>query len=99
MSPATCGTTETRCLDLIMSTLVGPQLGRERLCFIYDYPASQAALAQMRGEVASRFEAYLDGVELANGFHELGDAAEQRARFEHDLARTRAARSAADAHR
>jgi len=73
------------CLDLIMSTLVGPQLGRERLCFIYDYPASQAALARIRGEVASRFEAYLDGVELANGFHELGDATEQRARFLADL--------------
>lgn len=72
------------CLDLLMSTLVGPQLGRGRLCFIYDYPASQAALARTRGEVASRFEAYLDGVELANGFHELGDAAEQRARFERD---------------
>ncbi|MGH8175730.1 MAG: EF-P lysine aminoacylase EpmA [Steroidobacter sp.] len=72
------------CLDLIMSTLVGPQLGHDRLCFIYDYPASQAALAKVHGEVASRFEAYLDGVELANGFHELADAAEQRARFEHD---------------
>lgn len=74
------------CLDLIMSTLVGPALGRERLSFIYDYPASQAALARVRGPVASRFEAYLDGIELANGFHELGAAAEQRARFEADLA-------------
>lgn len=73
-------------LDLIMSTLVGPKLGHERLAFIYDYPASQAALAQIRGRVASRFEAYLDGIELANGFHELADAREQRARFEHDLA-------------
>jgi lysyl-tRNA synthetase class 2 len=74
------------CLDLIMSTLVGPNLGRERLSFVYDYPASQAALARIRGQVASRFEAYLDGIELANGFHELGNAAEQRARFEADLA-------------
>jgi lysyl-tRNA synthetase class 2 len=73
------------CLDLIVSTLVGPQLGLDRLTFIYDYPASQASLAQIRGRVASRFEAYLDGLELANGFHELGDANEQRARFEHDL--------------
>ena len=72
------------CLDLIMSTLVGPALGRERLTFIYDYPASQAALAKVRGMVASRFEAYLDGIELANGFHELADAAEQRCRFAHD---------------
>jgi elongation factor P--(R)-beta-lysine ligase len=74
------------CLDLIMSTIVGPALGHDRLCFIYDYPASQAALAKVRGSVASRFEAYLDGIELANGFHELGDPEEQRTRFDRDLA-------------
>jgi elongation factor P--(R)-beta-lysine ligase len=77
------------CLDLIMSTLVGPQLGQDRLTFIYDYPASQAALARIRGPVASRFEAYLNGIELANGFHELANPAEQRARFEADLAQRR----------
>lgn len=71
-------------LDLIMAVMVGPKLGRQRLTFIYDYPASQAALARVRGPIASRFELYLDGLELANGFHELGNAAEQRARFEHD---------------
>lgn len=80
------------CLDLIMATLVGPHLGHERLCFVYDYPASQAALARLRGPVASRFEAYLDGIELANGFHELAAPAEQRARFENDT-RERARRS------
>ena len=74
------------CLDLIVGTIVGPQLGRERLSFVYDYPASQAALARVHGRVASRFEAYLDGIELANGFHELGIASEQRARFDADLA-------------
>ncbi|HEY6643589.1 EF-P lysine aminoacylase EpmA [Povalibacter sp.] len=84
--PASIRADRDGCLDLIISTLVGPQLGHDRLTFIYDYPASQAALAQTRGPVASRFEAYLDGVELANGFHELGNAAEQRARFEQDLA-------------
>lgn len=73
------------CLDLIMSVLVGPRLGHDRLTFVYDYPASQASLARIRGRVASRFEAYLDGIELANGFHELADANEQRARFAHDL--------------
>jgi lysyl-tRNA synthetase class 2 len=82
--PRDMGDERDACLDLIMSTLVGPALGRERLTFIYDYPASQAALAQVRGPVASRFEAYLDGIELANGFHELADANEQRARFEQD---------------
>ncbi|MGE0114071.1 MAG: EF-P lysine aminoacylase EpmA [Steroidobacteraceae bacterium] len=72
-------------LDLIMAVIVGPQLGQRRLTFIHDYPASQAALARIRGPVASRFELYLDGLELANGFHELGVAEEQRARFMHDL--------------
>jgi lysyl-tRNA synthetase class 2 len=84
--PASIRADRDGCLDLIMSTLVGPQLGHDRLTFIYDYPASQAALAQTRGPVASRFEAYLDGIELANGFHELGNGSEQRARFEQDLA-------------
>jgi lysyl-tRNA synthetase class 2 len=79
------------CLDLIMSVLVGPRLGHDRLTFIYDYPASQASLARTRGRVASRFEAYMDGIELANGFHELADANEQRARFTQDL-RERSAR-------
>jgi lysyl-tRNA synthetase class 2 len=72
------------CLDLIMSTVVGPKLGRERLTFVHDFPASQAALARVQGRVAARFEAYLDGLELANGFHELIDAREQRKRFEAD---------------
>lgn len=72
-------------LDLIMAVRVGPELGKERLTFIYDYPASQAALAQIRGPVASRFELYLDGIELANGFHELANANEQRKRFTADL--------------
>ncbi len=71
-------------LDLIMSTIVGPRLGQDGLMFVYDYPASQAALARIRGNVASRFEAYLDGMEIANGFHELSDVNEQRARFAAD---------------
>jgi len=76
-------------LDLLVSTVAGPRLGLTRPTFVYDYPASQAALARIRpGDipVAERFELYLDGIELANGFHELGDAAEQRRRFEGDLA-------------
>jgi elongation factor P--(R)-beta-lysine ligase len=79
-------------LDLLMGLVVGPQLGLERPCFICDYPVSQAALARLKNAtVAARFELYLDGLELANGFHELTHAAEQRARFEADL-RVRAAR-------
>ena len=71
-------------LDLLMSHVVEPALPRDCPVFIYDYPASQAALAQIRGGLAERFELYINGMELANGFHELGDAAEQRRRFENE---------------
>ena len=80
-------------LDLLMGLVVGPRLGRERPCFIVDYPASQASLARLKvgsPTVAARFEFYLDGIELANGFHELANADEQRARFVRDLATRRA---------
>ena len=80
-------------LDLLMGLVVGPNLGRERPCFVVDYPASQAALARIKPgvpAVAARFELYLDGLELANGFEELCDGAEQRARFTQDLAVRRA---------
>jgi lysyl-tRNA synthetase class 2 len=87
--PASIRGDRDACLDLIMSVLVGPCLGHDRLTFIHDYPVSQAALAQIRGKVASRFEAYLDGIELANGFHELAHAGEQRKRFEQDLEQRR----------
>jgi elongation factor P--(R)-beta-lysine ligase len=68
--------------------VVGPKLGRGRPCFVCDYPASQASLARLKPgfpPVAARFELYLDGVELANGFHELSHAREQRDRFVRDL--------------
>jgi lysyl-tRNA synthetase class 2 len=75
-------------LDLIMGAVIGPVLGLEAPTFIYGYPASQAALARLDAadpRTAHRFELYVAGVELANGFHELAAAAEQRARFAHDL--------------
>jgi elongation factor P--(R)-beta-lysine ligase len=71
-------------LDLLLSHLIEPHLGRDGMTFIYDYPASQAALARIRPgnpPLAERFELYLDGMEIANGFHELADAQEQRRRF------------------
>ncbi|MBI2382973.1 MAG: EF-P lysine aminoacylase GenX [Gammaproteobacteria bacterium] len=74
-------------LDLLMSAAVGPRLGGGTPCFLYDFPASQSALARVRLDdppVAERFELFWNGTELANGFHELGDAAEQRRRFEAD---------------
>lgn len=79
--------------DVLLSHCIQPHLGKDGLTFIYDYPASQAALARIRPDeppVAERFELFIDGIELANGFHELRDAHEQHARFEVDLARRQA---------
>ncbi len=72
-------------LDFLFSHFVSPHLGREAPTFIYDYPACQAALASLsdsRPQVAERFELFIAGMEIANGFNELLNAAEQRARFE-----------------
>ena len=79
-------------LELLMAAEVGPRLGRNALTFIHGYPASQAALARLDPDdprTARRFELYCDGIELANGFHELAGATEQRARFERDNAERR----------
>ena len=73
-------------LHLLLTHVIEPSLDAG-LVFISDYPASQAALARLYPgvpPVAARFEVYLGGVELANGYHELTDAAEQRQRFERD---------------
>jgi lysyl-tRNA synthetase class 2 len=81
-------------LDLLLTHCIEPGLGRDGICLLHDYPATQAALSRVRSgdpPIAERFELYWRGVELANGFHELADATEQRRRFEHDIARRRAA--------
>lgn len=78
-------------LDLLTSFCIEPTLGKnKKISFLYDYPASQAALARIekdeQGElVAKRFEVYVDGLELANGYFELTDSQEQKQRFEQDL--------------
>ena len=74
-------------LYLLMSHVVEPALAKEQApVAVYDFPASQASLAQIKHGVAERFEVYYRGVELANGFHELTDASAQRARFNEDNA-------------
>ena len=78
-------------LNLLLSHLIEPELGGDAPTFLYDYPASQAALAKIsrdeHGEsVAERFELYIQGIEIANGYQELTDSAEQSRRFENDLA-------------
>jgi elongation factor P--(R)-beta-lysine ligase len=74
-------------LNLLLATRVEPHLGRDRPEILFHYPATQAALATIvptphGHDVAERFELYWRGVELANGYHELTDAAELRRRFE-----------------
>lgn len=76
-------------LDLLITHVLQPALPRDRITLIHDYPSSQCALAKIRpGEppLAERFELYLGRYELANGYHELNDSHEQRARFERDNA-------------
>jgi lysyl-tRNA synthetase class 2 len=80
-------------LDLVMGARVGPALGATSLTFVHRYPASQAALARLDAEdprVALRFELYHQGIELANGYHELASGSEQRSRFAADLEARRA---------
>ena len=94
-------------LDLLLGMVVAPCLGRGEITYLVDWPASQAALARLRPAtagtpgsvpasdvlpaVAARVEAYLDGLELCNGFEELTDATEQRERFARDATRRAAA--------
>lgn len=76
-------------LDLLMTHRLQPGFGDDRMLAVHDYPASQCALARLRDDgdgppVAERFELYFGPLELANGYHELTDAAEQSARFKRD---------------
>ncbi|MEH6608412.1 MAG: EF-P lysine aminoacylase EpmA [Halioglobus sp.] len=75
-------------LNLLLTHEIEPSLGGRGMVFVYDYPASQAALARVDMvdgvNLARRFELYVDGLELANGYFELTDAGEQRSRFERD---------------
>ena len=77
-------------LQLLFSVGVEENIGQDVPAFVYDFPASQAALAKINrndSRVADRFEVYFKGMELANGFHELDNPAEQLARFEQDNAK------------
>ncbi len=81
--------------DEILVDCVEPQLGTSQPTFLYDYPATLASLARLKNNetgISERFELYMGGLEIANGFSELTDAAEQRKRFEEALEK-RAAKS------
>ncbi|MDE3272753.1 elongation factor P--(R)-beta-lysine ligase [Pseudoalteromonas sp. G4] len=71
-------------LQLLFCMCIEPKIGQKTPCFVYHFPASQAALAKLNSDdnrVAERFELYFKGMELANGFDELTEADEQRQRF------------------
>lgn len=77
-------------LQLLFSIGVEAKIGQDSPAFVYDFPASQAALAKINAQdprVADRFEVYFKGIELANGFHELDNPKEQLKRFEEDNAK------------
>lgn len=88
LSETACDISKDSALQILMSYLIEPQLGQNNTpTFVYNFPSSQAALAKISREdkrVAERFEVYFNGMELANGFHELTDAAQQQQRFLQD---------------
>lgn len=74
-------------LEFLFSHSVSPNLGKDRPIFLYDYPECQAALARLSDTkpiTSERFELFIQGMEIANGFHELCDVNEQRQRFENE---------------
>jgi lysyl-tRNA synthetase class 2 len=82
------------CFDRIMGIEIEPNLGKDRPVFLVDYPAEKASLARLKpgdSAVAERFELYIAGLELCNGFSELIDPVEQRRRFEAEREIIRAA--------
>ena len=79
------------CLDYLLASAVQPEFGPGRV-YLLEFPASQAALAKIRTDrlqVAERFELYVDGIEIANGYHELRDAVELERRMRRDIERRR----------
>jgi len=79
--------------DEILCQYIEPHLGRNRPLFLCDYPAPLGSLARLKREdqtIAERFELYIGGIEIANGFSELTDVKEQRERFEKDMATMKA---------
>ncbi|KZN14236.1 EF-P lysine aminoacylase EpmA [Marinomonas sp. TW1] len=85
-------------LELIFASVIEPKIAQQQPCFIHSYPTSQAALAKLHSntdgnQMAARFELYWQGMELANGYHELTDAQEQAARFVQDKAQRQKAES------
>lgn len=89
-----CGDDHALWLDFIFSHKVQPDLGRESICLVHGYPAIQSSLARINEEnplIADRFEVFVHGIELGNGFFELSDAGEQEQRFDREIIERREA--------
>lgn len=69
----------------IYAFYVEPNLGKEKPTFIYDYPPQLSAFAKVKGGKGKRFEAYINGIELVNGYHELNDPVELESRLKQDI--------------
>lgn len=81
-----CPQSKDEVLDLLVTHLLEPSFNPDKLTFLYEYPASQASLAQLKKDqegdwVGLRYEVYWQGLELANGYEELTNSQEQRNRF------------------
>jgi len=83
-----CAENHTMWLDFIFSHKVQPGLGQDAICLVHSYPAIQSSLARINKtnpDVSERFEVFVKGVELGNGFFELADALEQEERFDKEI--------------
>lgn len=83
-----CGYNHALWLDMLFSHKVQPLLGRSELCLVYGYPACQSSLARLNADnplITDRFELFINGVELGNGYYELANASEQDRRFSNEL--------------
>ena len=83
-----CGQDHAVWLDFIFSHRIQPNLGQDRICMVYGYPACFSSLARINENndlVTDRVEVFLDGIELGNGYYELGDAKEQENRFDKEI--------------
>lgn len=86
---ALCGDDHALWLDLLFSHCVQKNMPGDTVCLVHDYPAIQSSLARIHPDdcrIAQRFEVFINGMELGNGFYELCDAAEQEARFDKEIA-------------
>ena len=89
---ALCGDDPVLWLDFLFSHCVQNAMAKQRIYLVYDYPAIQSSLARIHPNdprVAERFEVFIDGVELGNGFFELSDADEQEIRFDREIKQRR----------